>query len=94
MKQRKNIFLIFKETIYNVAKYSESRNVNIFLNIEHGIFKMIIKDDGKGFDINTNNSYNGNGIKNMKERAKEIGATLNIISNKNAGTSVELIAPI
>jgi signal transduction histidine kinase len=98
-EQRKNIFLIFKEAIYNIAKYAESKKVNIHLNMENNIFKMLIQDDGKGFDPlsfgeGRGEVYNGNGIKNMQARAEEMGARLHIISGTNAGTSVELTAPI
>jgi signal transduction histidine kinase len=93
-EERKNIFLIYKEAIYNIAKYAECKKVAIALNIKDKAFKMVIQDDGRGFAVQNISAYNGNGIKNMKARADEMSATLNIISNKNAGTFVELIALI
>ena len=92
MKLRKNIFLIFKEAIHNIAKYAQCKKASIVLSIKDNIFKMVIKDDGKGFDVQNNPAYNGDGIKNMRTRSEEIGARLNINSNINEGTSVELIA--
>lgn len=94
MKQRKNIFLIFKEAIYNITKYARSKQVTILLKKEGDRFQMTIHDDGKGFDMQTITAYNGNGIKNMQARALEIGGKLDIISGVNAGTAVELIALI
>jgi len=82
MEQRKNIFLIFKETIYNSVKYAGGKNIFIEL-IQQGknvILKM--RDDGKGFDVNNYVSKNGNGIRNMKHRAKEINAEYKIESSE------------
>lgn len=89
-EERKNIFLIFKEAIYNIVKYAESNKVDIILNMEDEVFKMLIRDDGKGFDINSNDAYNGNGIRNMYARAKDINAIFILHSKKSEGTTIEL----
>jgi len=95
-EQRKNIFLIFKEAVYNITKYADCKKVIITLNMRDNVFRMMIKDDGKGFDValqNTevkNESLGGNGIKNMQARAADIHALLNIHSEINKGTTIEL----
>ncbi|MGC4022738.1 MAG: tetratricopeptide repeat protein [Cyclobacteriaceae bacterium] len=84
--KRKNLFLIFKETINNAAKYSSASFVNIqFSKTETGVF-LVIRDNGKGFEIS--NQSNGNGLRNMKERAREIDATLSLESTVGSGTSL------
>ena len=50
---------------------------------------LIIKDDGKGFDADNTVAYKGNGLKNMKARAEDLDAALNINSNTNEGTIIE-----
>ncbi|HWB62053.1 MAG TPA: ATP-binding protein, partial [Chitinophagales bacterium] len=80
MEQRKNVFLIFKETVYNSAKYSGGKNIYIDLKKTTKGLTLIISDDGKGFDVNNYKSKNGNGIKNMRLRAEEIQAVYNIES--------------
>jgi signal transduction histidine kinase len=50
---RKNLFLIFKESINNAAKYSGSSFINIFITQESGELLLTIKDNGKGFDFRT-----------------------------------------
>lgn len=49
---------------------------------------MMIRDNGKGFDMNK--SSEGNGIKNMKKRAEEIGAKFRIDSYPGSGTTIQL----
>ena len=90
--QRKNLFLIFKETVNNAAKYSEANKVEISLNQQDHILVMSIKDNGKGFDEQKIKA--GNGLRNIRERAKEINSTLTLKSTMGIGTEVELNVPI
>jgi signal transduction histidine kinase len=90
MLQRKNIFLIFKEAIYNSIKYANCNSVRITFSKERNNLKLEIKDNGKGFNTNVNNAFNGNGLKNIKSRAAEIGAVVDIFSMENEGTRILL----
>ncbi len=83
MEQRKNIFLIFKETVYNSVKYATCKNIHIKLSKRDKGLLLKIWDDGKGFDVNNYTSKNGNGLRNMKYRAEEIGAVYKIESSAN-----------
>ena len=90
--KRKNLFLIFKEAINNAAKYSESSFININLSQVVNELLLTINDNGKGFDIL--NPSNGNGLRNMKERAIEVGANLKVESVVGTGTSLALGMPL
>jgi signal transduction histidine kinase len=92
MEQRREIFLIFKEAVNNLCKYAQCSNVIFEMKMHSGNFMFSIKDDGAGFD--TNNNFAGNGLKNMKQRAMNIGGTLNIHSTKGTGTEIRLQAKI
>jgi signal transduction histidine kinase len=91
MPKRKNIYLIYKEAINNAAKYSGATKVEVQLTKNGRQYVMEIKDNGKGFD--THNGTMGNGLRNMKRRAEEIGGSLVIESNEG-GTVVKLVAEI
>jgi signal transduction histidine kinase len=73
MEKRKDFYLIFKESINNIAKYSETLTATARLFREHQHLIMTIEDKGKGFEVEKLRS--GNGLVNMKERAKFIGET-------------------
>jgi len=90
ISQRRNIYLVFKEAINNAIKYSDCSRVTLFLTIRSGHLKMIIEDNGKGFD--PNHAEQGNGMENMEQRATEIGGTLQLRSRPGKGTCVELTA--
>ena len=89
---KRNIFFIYKEVMNNIIKHSGAKNVNIRFKIEDYNMLLSIKDDGKGFNIN--DSFNGNGIKNIKSRAKEINAELKFESSPGNGTILELFSSI
>ena len=90
MQKRRNIYLIFKEAISNIVKYAGSTVVNIDLNILENNFSMMITDNGKGFNQHSMEVYNGNGIKNMRSRAKDMNAEFSIQSGTTEGTSIKV----
>lgn len=89
---RKEIFLLFKEAVNNAAKHSGCKQVQITLEQQSRFLRLRIEDDGKGFVLNMEG--NGNGLKNMKERARQTGGELVIQSEPGKGTSVEFRLPI
>lgn len=88
MQQRNNIYLICKEAINNAIKYSGCRQLYFESGKTDHQFHISVKDNGKGF--NSEQVFEGNGLKNMKARAKEIKASLHIDSVSGKGTSVGL----
>ncbi len=92
MGKRKHFYLIFKEAINNAYKYAESKTVNVTITKQAQNIVMIISDDGAGFE--TEKISDGNGLKNMQSRAKEINAQVNIISWPTKGTRIELCMPL
>jgi len=88
MEVRKNLYLIFKEAANNMVKYSEANRAMISIKEEKGNLTMLIRDNGKGFDLNQ--LTEGNGLKNMRKRAEEIGAKLLIESFPGSGTLIQL----
>ena len=88
MEVRKNLYLIFKEATNNMVKYAQAHKAMFAIKGEKNNLTMIIRDDGKGFDLDK--STEGNGLKNMKKRASEIGAQLVIDSFPGNGTTIQL----
>ncbi|MEJ1238395.1 two-component regulator propeller domain-containing protein [Chryseolinea sp. T2] len=102
VEQRKNVFLIFKEALHNMVKYSDCKTAWITLSLDNNVLIMVIRDDGKGFDPSQSNtdpafaveSLGGEGIKNMHARANDLNANLRILSKKNDGTTIYLTLPL
>ncbi|NTS41392.1 hypothetical protein HRG84_10795 [Flavisolibacter sp. BT320] len=91
-QKRRDLFLIFKESVNNAAKYSHCKNIAIHLSIAGNTIQLDVTDDGQGFDQQT--VKKGNGLRNLQERSTAVGGTLQCISHTGAGTSVKLDLPI
>ncbi len=92
-KQRKAIYLIYKETLHNIVKYAQAKNVSILITKKNNEVFLEIKDNGVGFkvdEIYNKSNRGGNGIRNIKMRTKELNGTLKMISDVNKGTTVSL----
>lgn len=88
MQQRKNLYLLVKEAINNAVKYSGTTVIDITAKLVSRQLVVRVKDSGNGFDSTT--IKKGNGMGNMQRRAGELGARLQIQSEKSAGTMVEM----
>lgn len=67
MQKRRDLYLIFKEAVNNLARHSQALNAYIRFELADSKLVMTIADDGKGFDGLI--PFMSNGLKNMKERA-------------------------
>lgn len=92
MEKRKDFFLIFKEAVNNLAKYSHAGNAQIKLSVNNHILTLLIKDNGNGF--HADKIFSGNGIKNMKVRASQLDAKFEISSQQGNGTIISLSVPL
>lgn len=69
---RRELYLIFKEAINNIAKHAHAQNVRVMYRQKEKQFSLLIENDGIEED---NKSYNtGQGLENMKLRARRINA--------------------
>ncbi len=88
MEIRRNLYLISKEAINNLIKYSEATQAALSFSRTRKVMQVIISDNGKGFDWAANTSRNG--LKNMKIRAEEIGGKLDVESSPGEGSRITL----
>lgn len=88
MEKRRDFYLIFKEAINNLVKYSGATSARVVVETERKKLIMSITDNGVGFD--SNRPQYGNGISNMKQRAGAWKDQLQIKSEPGKGTAVRL----
>lgn len=62
------------------------------INLEDDGIHFLIYDDGIGFDVEKKRK--GIGIKNMNERAAEMNAQIQVLSNPGNGTSITFVLPL
>ena len=82
-----SFYRIAQEALNNVAKHSEASQARVSLHQEPNRVTLRVSDNGKGFDTRAV-PPESLGIGIMRDRAKAIGASLAIESQKNRGTEV------
>jgi len=84
---------ITQEFIQNSIKHADCKNIAVSLHENEGKLRLVLKDDGKGFDMNATNSE-GIGLKNIEKRVKIINGTFMFKSNPQNGTAFTLEIPL
>ena len=84
------IVRLIQEACNNSVKHSEGKNININFEYEEDNIKIIVEDDGKGFD--TSKHSNGFGLSIMKERVYLLDGKFKIESN-DKGTKIYIQIP-
>jgi signal transduction histidine kinase len=87
-----NLYRILQEALQNIIKYADATLVEIKITLNNNTIELLVKDNGKGFDIKEKRK--GIGLKNMKSRTDKINGNLKINSLKNGGTTIFVTCPI
>ena len=89
---RRQIFLIFKEAINNIARHSGASNSLVEFGVAQECLVLRVADNGRGFDSAAGSQ--GNGLVNMRKRAVELGGVLAFETFPDHGTTVNLRVPL
>jgi signal transduction histidine kinase len=85
---KRNIVSILKEALNNVVRHSRASAVDLEAVSSNGVFVLMIRDNGQGFDMSRVSG--GNGLNNFRTRAESMGGTIEILSAPGNGTTVRL----
>ncbi|WP_439490269.1 sensor histidine kinase [Algoriphagus sp.] len=87
-----NCYRIVQELITNALKHSRASEIIVQCSQMEGTLFITVEDNGLGFRENI--SYNGIGIQNVKNRVALLRGTVEILSSKKEGTTINLQIPI
>jgi ligand-binding sensor domain-containing protein/signal transduction histidine kinase len=88
---RRQVFLMFKETINNIVRHSRCKMAQIELKIEGAWLVLTVADNGKGFDpIQVSE---GNGLVSLRRRASSLGGESSVSSRPGDGTTIRVKIP-
>lgn len=92
------LFRIVQEAINNIAKHANAQQTSLVLEFQDSIVKVIVEDDGQGFDLEKTSSpedkMRGLGLLGMIERANLAGGSLEIESHSGRGTRIVVSMPV
>ena len=84
------LFRIVDEAITNVQRHARASNVLVNLLVDSGAIRLVIEDDGVGFNAGAQNSH-GHGLAGIRERAMNIGGELVLETEPGEGTRVQVV---
>jgi len=88
---REAVFYVAADALGNVARHARARRAGVSLRRDGGTIILEVVDDGVGYDMSS--SVGGLGLRNMRERAFNAGARLDVTSQPGAGTRLQLRIP-
>lgn len=86
------IYRIIQESLTNISKYAQASSVQLELTTTSNTIKLIVQDDGKGFDITQNTT--GFGLQSMRDRTLALGGELTINSAPTSGCQIIVTIPL
>lgn len=95
---RREVYLMFKESVNNLVKYSECTEAALEFKIEGEWLLITVCDNGVGFDVGgatdgNHSGMGGHGLASMRRRAEALGGSYLVESEKGKGTTVTLKIP-
>jgi signal transduction histidine kinase len=91
--RRESIVRIVREAVTNAVRHGRAGHVIVRISMEEGFAALQVSDDGVGFDDTAVADSGRFGLISMRERAEEIGASLEVHSAPGLGTTVEVLWP-
>jgi len=91
------IYRLVQEALTNILKHAHAHAVSILLNHAAGRVRVIVEDDGVGFDVDGRTGGNDAshlGLSSMRERLALVGGTMTIESTQGAGTTLFILLPV
>lgn len=92
------LYRLFQEMINNILKHAQATEAQVGISVNKGVLSMSVSDNGIGMPPESKSSNKksatGNGLLNLQERCRIIGATYTIESSPNKGTFIEIKLPI
>lgn len=92
-KTRVELFRVVQEALNNVRKHAQASRVSIDVRSDAQGIKIIVVDDGTGFDLGQNEPGHF-GLEIMRERAESVGGRLTVSSTVGRGTEVSVWMPV
>lgn len=92
-KTKTYLYRIAQEALNNILKHSGAKEVTFTLSGTKDIITFILRDDGKGFNVEDAAYEKGNGLHNIRERVSLMKGSINILSSPGEGTALIINVP-
>jgi signal transduction histidine kinase len=93
---RDDMYQVAREAFRNADRHAQARHIEAEINYGEAVFTLRIRDDGAGIEpevLDRGRRSGHFGLQGMRERSERAGGTLNVWSERNVGTEVEVTIP-
>jgi signal transduction histidine kinase len=91
-KTREALLRIVREAVTNASRHGQAKTIDVTLENGDGI-RLLIADDGIGFDPTELVDSEGLGLTTMRARTRDLGGELRITPRPAGGMEVEVLIP-
>ena len=88
------VYRVAQEALQNAVKYSGASRIEVTLKKSAAALKLVVTDNGCGFDTASDAMTRGLGFISMKERLFLVSGKLRVISKRSHGTRIEATVPL
>jgi signal transduction histidine kinase len=88
------LFSVLQESLQNAIKHSDGHDFTVQFSGAGSEIQLIVRDHGKGFDVEAVRNKNGLGLISMRERISLMKGAILIASNPAQGTEINVRIPI
>jgi PAS domain S-box-containing protein len=89
-----SLFRVLQEALQNTVKHSGGGRIEVQLREESDALHLVVKDSGKGFDVDAVSQGKGLGLTSMRERVRLVNGTITIRSTPERGTCIRVRVPL
>lgn len=87
------VFRIVQEALTNAGRYAMARRVDVELSRDGDCLRLVVRDDGKGFDSQAQQAHRSFGLMGMQERATALGGRMELSTAPGKGTVICIEIP-
>jgi signal transduction histidine kinase/DNA-binding NarL/FixJ family response regulator len=87
------VLRVAREALTNIVRHAQAHSVRLGLLYEQAAVSLLVQDDGQGFDPKSGWQSERFGLRAMTERARELGATVDVDSLAGWGTRIRARFP-
>jgi PAS domain S-box-containing protein len=88
------LFRVLQEALRNASKHSGVKHVQVQLRETNGEIHLVVRDLGRGFDLDSAIQGRGLGLTSMQERVRLVNGEVTIDSKPMRGTTVHVSVPL
>jgi len=90
----RSLFRVLQEALHNATKHSGVKRIGVQLREDPSGIHLVIRDSGRGFDVEAALQGKGLGLTSMRERVRLVNGTITIESKPMGGTTIYVRVPL